>query len=184
MQDDDEPSNEVQVNNEVRIDIAENVEETQDDVNPSRKHVIDIPDSVVPKAKAPFPRPLPPYPQRLANVDFAKALCDLGANISLMPYYVFKTIGIGKPRSTSMRLQTADRTMKRPLGIIGDVLVQVDKFILPTDFVILDCEVQYEVPIILGRPFLDTGKALVDVEAGEFTFRCAMKKLCSTFTSQ
>nr|XP_009761435.1 PREDICTED: uncharacterized protein LOC104213601 [Nicotiana sylvestris] len=139
MQDDDEPSNEVQVNNEVRIDIAENVEETQDDVNPSRKHVIDIPDS---------------------------------------------TIGIGKPRSTSMRLQTADRTMKRPLGIIGDVLVQVDKFILPTDFVILDCEVQYEVPIILGRPFLDTGKALVDVEAGEFTFRCAMKKLCSTFTSQ
>ncbi|XP_070014032.1 uncharacterized protein [Nicotiana sylvestris] len=56
--------------------------------------------------------------------------------------------------------------MKRPLGIIDDVLVRVDKFILPVDFVILDCEV----PIILGRPFLDTGKALVDVEAGELTF--------------
>ncbi|XP_070020308.1 uncharacterized protein [Nicotiana sylvestris] len=64
----------------------------------------------------------------------------------------------------------ADRTMKRPLDIIDDVLVQVDKFILPASFVILDCEVNYEVPIILGRPFLSTGKALVDVEAMEITF--------------
>ncbi|XP_070007736.1 uncharacterized protein [Nicotiana sylvestris] len=59
----------------------------------------------------------------------------------------------------------ADRLMKRPLGIIDDVLVHVDKFILPSDFVILDCEVDFEVPIIIGRPFLATGKALVDVEA-------------------
>jgi len=57
----------------------------------------------------------------------------------------------------------ADRTMKRPLGVIDDVLVRVDKFILLADFVILDCEVDYEVPIILGRPFLSTGKAHVDV---------------------
>ncbi|XP_070025615.1 uncharacterized protein [Nicotiana sylvestris] len=64
----------------------------------------------------------------------------------------------------------ADRTMKRPLGIIDDFLVWVDKFILPADFVILDCEVDYEVPIILGRPFLATRKALHDVEVGEFTF--------------
>ncbi|XP_070015290.1 uncharacterized protein [Nicotiana sylvestris] len=59
----------------------------------------------------------------------------------------------------------ADRSMKRPLGIINGVLVRVDKFILPADFVILDCEVDFEVPIIFGRPFLATGKALVDVEA-------------------
>ena len=63
-----------------------------------------------------------------------------------------------------------DQIMKRPLGIIDDVLVRVDKFILLVDFVILDCEVDYEVPIILGRPFLATGKALVDVETGELTF--------------
>ncbi|XP_070040159.1 uncharacterized protein [Nicotiana tomentosiformis] len=61
--------------------------------------------------------------------------------------------------------------MKRPLGVIKDVLVRVDKFILPEDFVILDCEVDYEVLIILGRPFLATDKALCDVEAGELTFR-------------
>ncbi|XP_070014303.1 uncharacterized protein [Nicotiana sylvestris] len=67
--------------------------------------------------------------------------------------------------------------MKRPLGIIDDVLVRVDKFILPADFVILDCKVDYEVPIILGRPFLATGKALVDMEAGEFTFRVGDEKV-------
>ncbi|XP_070018323.1 uncharacterized protein [Nicotiana sylvestris] len=71
----------------------------------------------------------------------------------------------------------ADRTMKRPLGIIDDVLIQVDKFILPANFVILDCEVDYEVPIILGRPFLDIGKDLVDVEAGELTFRVGDEKV-------
>ncbi|XP_070048197.1 uncharacterized protein [Nicotiana tomentosiformis] len=64
-----------------------------------------------------------------------------------------------------------NRTMNRPLGVIEDVLVRVDKFILPVNFVILDCEMGYDVPIILGRPFLATGKALVDVEAGELTLR-------------
>ncbi|XP_070022364.1 uncharacterized protein [Nicotiana sylvestris] len=71
----------------------------------------------------------------------------------------------------------ADRTMKKPLGIIDDVLVRVDKVILPTDFVILDCEVDYEVSIILGRPFLATRNALVDVEAGKLTFRVGDEKV-------
>ncbi|XP_070015367.1 uncharacterized protein [Nicotiana sylvestris] len=71
----------------------------------------------------------------------------------------------------------ADRLMKRPLGIIDGVLVRVDKVILPVDFVILDCEVDYEVPIILWRPFLVTGKAVVDVEGGELTFRVGDEKV-------
>ncbi|XP_070039212.1 uncharacterized protein [Nicotiana tomentosiformis] len=110
-------------------------------------------------------------PCTIGSANFAKALCYLGASINLMPYSVFKTLGIGQPRPTSMRLQIANMTMKRPLRIIDDVLVRVDKFILPADFVILDCEVDYEVPIILGRPFLAIGKALVDMEARELTFR-------------
>ncbi|XP_070012482.1 uncharacterized protein [Nicotiana sylvestris] len=109
-------------------------------------------------------------PCTIGNANFAKALCDLGASINLMSYSVFKTLGIGQPRPNSMSLQMANRSMKRPLGIIDDVLVWVDKFILPTDFLILDCEVDYEVHIILDRTFLATGKALVDVEAGELTF--------------
>ncbi|XP_070050051.1 uncharacterized protein [Nicotiana tomentosiformis] len=215
MQEEDETINDENVNDEVRIDIDENVEETQDDVNPSREYVIDITDPVVPKAMAPLPRPPPPYPQRLSNknnenqfkkfidmmkslsinvplledpgaftipctigsADFAKTLCDLGVSINLMPYSVFKTLEIGKPRPTSMRLQMADRTMKKPLGIIDYVLVRVDKFILPPDFVILDCEVDYKVPIILERPFLATCKDLVDVEAGELTFQVGGEKV-------
>ncbi|XP_070034226.1 uncharacterized protein [Nicotiana tomentosiformis] len=113
----------------------------------------------------------------IGSTDFSKALFDLGASINLMPYSVFKMLGIGQPRPTSMRLQMVDHTMKRPLGIIDDVLVRVDKFIIPMDFVILDCEVDNEVPIILGRPFLDTGKALVDVEASELTLRVVDEKV-------
>ncbi|XP_070046262.1 uncharacterized protein [Nicotiana tomentosiformis] len=109
-------------------------------------------------------------PCTIGSADFAKVLCDLGASINLMSYCMFKTLGIGQPRPTSMRLQMADSTMKRPLGIIDDVLVRVGKFILPADFVILDCEVDYEVPIILGKPFLARGNTLIDVEAGELIF--------------
>ncbi|XP_016455224.2 uncharacterized protein LOC107779335 [Nicotiana tabacum] len=112
----------------------------------------------------------------IGSADFAKALCYLGAIINLMSYFVFKTLGICQSRATSMRLQMADRTMKRPLGIIDDVIIQVDKFIFLADFVIMDCKVNYEVSIILGRPFFATRKALVDVEAGEHTFWVVMKK--------
>ena len=97
-------------------------------------------------------------PCTIGSANFAKALCDLGASINLMPYSVFKTLGIVQPRATSMRLQMANRTMKRPFGIVDDVLVRVDKFILPADFVILDCKVDYEVPIILGRLSLLLGR--------------------------
>ena len=58
----------------------------------------------------------------------------------------------------------ADPTVKRHIVILHDVLVKVESFIFPVDFVILDCEVDFEVPIILGRPFLATGRALVDME--------------------
>ncbi|XP_019238762.1 PREDICTED: uncharacterized protein LOC109218823 [Nicotiana attenuata] len=110
-------------------------------------------------------------PCTIGSAEFAKALCDIGASINLIPYLVFKTLGIGKPRPMSMRLKMTNRTMNRGLGMIEDVLVRVDKFILPTDFVILDCEVDYEVPTILGRYFLATGNALCDVQAGELTFQ-------------
>ncbi|XP_070047531.1 uncharacterized protein [Nicotiana tomentosiformis] len=178
VQDDDEISNDIQSNEEARIDIDENMEEMEEEVNPSREHVTDMPEPVVPKAKVPMSSPPYPYPQRLAkqnnenqfkkfidmmkslsinvplvealeqmliyakfmkdlvtkkrstncetikmthqvsamvhsmapkledpgtfttpctigSADFAKALCDLGASINLMPYSVFKTSGIG-----------------------------------------------------------------------------------------
>ena len=103
-------------------------------------------------------------PCTVRSLHFAKALCDLGASINIIPLSIYKKLGLGDPKPTAMRLLMADRTVKRPIGILHDVLVKVESFIFPGDFVILDCQVDFEVPIILGRPFLATGRALVDME--------------------
>nr|XP_009626931.1 uncharacterized protein LOC104117569 [Nicotiana tomentosiformis] len=101
-------------------------------------------------------------PCTIGSYAFAKALCDLGASIKLMPLAIYTKLGIDRARPTSMLLQLADRKVKRPSGILDDVLVQVGKFVFPADFVILDCQVDEEIPIILGSPFLATGRALID----------------------
>ncbi|XP_070046860.1 uncharacterized protein [Nicotiana tomentosiformis] len=103
----------------------------------------------------------------IGNYSFAKALCDLGASVNPMPLAIYKWLGIERARPTSMLLQLADRTVKKHSGIIDDGLVQVGKFVFLADFVILDCQVDEEIPIILGRPFLATGRALIDCETGE-----------------
>ena len=100
-----------------------------------------------------------------------RALCDLGASITLMPLSVFKQLGVGECRPTTVTLQLADRSHAYLEGKIEDVLVKVDKFIFPVDFIVLDFEADKEVPIILGRPFLATGKTLIDVQKGELTMR-------------
>ncbi|XP_062075995.1 uncharacterized protein LOC133780137 [Humulus lupulus] len=110
-------------------------------------------------------------PCSIGGRDVGRALCDLGASINLMPMSIFKKLGIGEARPTTVTLQLADRSMAHPEGKIEDVLVQVDKFILPADFIILDYEADREVPIILGRPFLATGRTLIDVQNGELTMR-------------
>ncbi|KAK4737182.1 hypothetical protein R3W88_000879 [Solanum pinnatisectum] len=110
-------------------------------------------------------------PCTISMLQFAKALCDLGASINLMSYAIYKQLGLGEPNSTTMRLLMADRSIKLPMGLLYDILVKVDQFIFLTDFVILDCEIDAEIPITLGGPFLATGRALVDVESGELKFR-------------
>ena len=87
-----------------------------------------------------------------------------------MPLSIYKKLGLGDPKPTAIRQLMADRTVKRPIGILHDVLVKVESFIFLADFVILDFEVDFEVPIILGRPFLAKGRALVDMEKGHMTF--------------
>ncbi|XP_062103150.1 uncharacterized protein LOC133814170 [Humulus lupulus] len=110
-------------------------------------------------------------PCSIGGRDVGRALCDLGASINLMPMSIFKKLGIGEVRPTTVTLQLADLSMAHPEGKIEDVLVQVDKFIFPADFIILDYEVDRDVPIILGRPFIATGRTLIDVEKGELTMR-------------
>ncbi|XP_016454675.2 uncharacterized protein LOC107778863 [Nicotiana tabacum] len=79
-------------------------------------------------------------PCTTGSYAFAKALCDLGASINLMSLAMYTKLGIDRARPTSMLLQLADHTVKRPTGILDDVLVQVGKFVFPADFVILDCQ--------------------------------------------
>ncbi|XP_049357939.1 uncharacterized protein LOC125822566 [Solanum verrucosum] len=110
-------------------------------------------------------------PCTIGLLQFAKALCDLGASINLMPSAIYKKLGLGDPKQTVMRLLMADRTMKKPIGVVQDVLVKMESFIFSVDFVILECDVDFEVLIILGRPFLTSGRALVDMEKGQMKFR-------------
>ncbi|XP_059291807.1 uncharacterized protein LOC132045270 [Lycium ferocissimum] len=77
---------------------------------------------------------------------------------------------LGMPRPTTMRLQSSDRSIKRPVGVVDDVLVRVGDFMLPADFVILDCAIDRDIPIILERPFLATGRALMDLEKNKIKF--------------
>ncbi|KAJ9540615.1 hypothetical protein OSB04_027121 [Centaurea solstitialis] len=107
----------------------------------------------------------------IGGKNIGKALCDLGASINLMPLSIFKSLGIGEARPTTVTLSLADKTIAYPEGKIEDVLVQVDKFIFPADFIILDFEADNEVPLLLGRPFLATGRTLIDVQKGELTMR-------------
>ena len=88
-----------------------------------------------------------------------------------MPLSVFKQLGVGECRLTTVTLQLTDRSHAYPEGKIEEVLVKVNKFIFPVDFIILDFEADNEVPIILGIPFLATGKTLIDVEKRELTMR-------------
>ena len=110
-------------------------------------------------------------PCTIRNSIFERALCDLGASINLMPLSIFRRLGLSEARPTTVTLQLADISLKHPRGVIEDFLVKVDKFIFPTDFIVLDMEEDKEIPIILGKPFLATGRAMIDVQRGELKLR-------------
>ncbi|XP_047260568.1 uncharacterized protein LOC124893735 [Capsicum annuum] len=104
------------------------------------------------------------------SLNFTKTLCDLGASINLIPLSVYKKLGLGDPTLRNMQLVMADRSVKLPVGILHNILVKMSDFILPANFVVLDCEVDFKVPIILGRPFLATWRVIVDMEMNELKF--------------
>ncbi|XP_047256106.1 uncharacterized protein LOC124888857 [Capsicum annuum] len=108
--------------------------------------------------------------------EFAKSLCDLGASINLMPFVIYKNLELDTPTPTSMRLLMTDRCIKNPVEIFFDVLVKVGRFILPADFVVLDCKMEQEVPIILGLP-LAIGRAIIDLDMGEIKLRVQKDKV-------
>nr|GFA49781.1 reverse transcriptase domain-containing protein [Tanacetum cinerariifolium] len=108
----------------------------------------------------------PPFYELLV-FKVCKALADLGASINLMPLSVWKRLGLHDLIPTRMTLELANRAICTPDGIARDVFVPVGKFTFPTDFVVVDYESDPRVPLILGRPFLRTARALIDVHGEE-----------------
>ena len=94
-----------------------------------------------------------------------KAFLDLAASVNLLPHSVYKQLGLCELKLTSITLSLTDRSIKIPKGTMEDVLIQMDKFYYPIDFVVLNTEsvamgANY-VPIIMGRPFLATFNAII-----------------------
>ncbi|GJW27675.1 DNA-directed DNA polymerase [Tanacetum coccineum] len=110
-------------------------------------------------------------PYDIGYLHINNALADLGASISIMPYTMYEKLGLGEPKPTRMSLELADRSIQYPWGIAENVLIKIDKFILPIDFVILDMREDSKILIILGRPFLATARAMIDVFNKKITLR-------------
>jgi hypothetical protein len=127
----------------------------------------------------------------IGNASFKRALCDLGASISVMPKHVYDSLSLKPLNKTSIVIQLADRSFVYPLGVIEDVLVKINSLVIPCDFYILDmehdsCDSSISTSILFGRPFLKTvntkincGKDTLSMEVGdekiEFNFHDAMK---------
>nr|GEY56550.1 reverse transcriptase domain-containing protein [Tanacetum cinerariifolium] len=112
-----------------------------------------------------------------------KALADLGASINLMPLSVWKKLRLPELISTRMTLELANRAICTPVGILRDVFVLVGTFTFPIDFVIVDYESDPRVPLILGRPFLQTARALIDIHREEMILRDVINPLSGNTTS-
>ncbi|GJY35004.1 reverse transcriptase domain-containing protein [Tanacetum coccineum] len=106
-----------------------------------------------------------------------KALADLGASINLMPFSVYTKLGLPALQSTRMTLELANCSLCVPKGIARDVLVPVGRLTFPADFVVVDFECDYRVPLILGRPFLRTARVLIDVHGEELVIRDGMERI-------
>ena len=90
-----------------------------------------------------------------------KALCNVGASVSLLPLSLFKRIGIGELKPSEMILKLADRATIQIVGFVDDIPIKIDGIYIPADFVVVDIPEDSDVPIILGRPFLATAGAIV-----------------------
>ena len=95
----------------------------------------------------------------ISNANFKRALCDLGASISVMPKHIYDSLSLEPLNKTSIVIQLVDRSFVYPLGVIEDVLVKIDSLVIPYNFYILDmkhdsCDSSNSTPILFGRPFL------------------------------
>ncbi|XP_021743124.1 uncharacterized protein LOC110709222 [Chenopodium quinoa] len=110
-------------------------------------------------------------PGSINEVYLGKALCDLGASVSLMPFLVYQKLNVGSLSPTNITLQLADRSTKLPIEKVKDMPLRVGKFTFAVEFYVLEMDEDERIPIILGRPFLATSKAIIDVKEGKMTLK-------------
>jgi hypothetical protein len=106
----------------------------------------------------------------IGNQHFDNALCGLGESVSVMPKSVFDNLTYSTLEPTSMCLQLANKSIRYPIGIAENIPVKIREFFVPVDFVVLDMQPNSKVSVILGRPFLSTTNAHIDVGEGEIKF--------------
>nr|GEW61343.1 reverse transcriptase domain-containing protein [Tanacetum cinerariifolium] len=182
-------------NNRSTEDVQPQVVQSESPVLTSEPVTSPISEPVIASVSAskPNPKSLIPYPSRRndernrekANNQIKKfyqifkdmsmaeclALADLGASINLMPFSVWKRLSLPDLTPTCMTLELADRSISHPVGVAEDVYVKVCSFYFLADFVVVDFDADPRVPLILGKSFLKTERALIDVFKGELTLR-------------
>ncbi|XP_050876241.1 uncharacterized protein LOC127079934 [Lathyrus oleraceus] len=110
-------------------------------------------------------------PCTIKDRNFKKVLIDSGASVSLIPLSIYQRLGIGNVSDTRTNLQFADHSIKNAHGIAEDVLLTIEQFSFPINFVIIDIPEDEETPIILGRPFMRTSRCKFDIDHGTLTLK-------------
>ncbi|XP_074277050.1 uncharacterized protein LOC141600704 [Silene latifolia] len=116
-------------------------------------------------------------PCTIRTVHIERALCDLGASISLMPLKIFKKLKDYDLSPTRVSLQLADRSVRHPIGLVEDIPLKVGKLEFPCDFYVMDILEDSNIPIILGRPCLAKGGAMIDVKNGKLSLQVGEEKV-------
>jgi len=133
-----------------------------------------IQNKLPPKLKDPWSFSIPCF---IGSENIEKAMRDLGASVSLMSFSLCERMGIGELKPTRMTLQLAYHSVKYPAGIIEDIPVKVGGIYIPTGFVVMEMEEDFQVPILLGRPFLATAGLIIDVKHGKLASNVGAEKV-------
>ncbi|CAM8910727.1 unnamed protein product [Rhodiola kirilowii] len=116
-------------------------------------------------------------PCDIGGITIRRALCDLGASVSIMPYSLYAKLNLGELCPTNVTIHLVDRSCKLPRGILKDVPVKVKNIQIPTDFIVLEISEDIDIPIILGRPFLYTANVVIDMDRGSIALRISSERV-------
>ncbi|CAM8940098.1 unnamed protein product [Rhodiola kirilowii] len=142
--------------------------------------------SLTEECSAALHQPMPPklqdsgsfsIPCNIGGITVYRALCDLGASVSIMPYSLYAKLKLGDVCPTNVNIRLADRSCRLPRGVLKDVPVKVKNLFFPTDFIVMDISEDIDIPIILGRPFLYTAKAVIDMNRSSLALRVGSERV-------